>query len=474
MAWVIQNGKLTNTEFIEMPESPLTAPYTASVWRIDPLVNNGRPYHDNMIGLPKLNVYIEPSEPLIHVYSPLETDFEHNGLAIIDASECEVRHEENGMYAVTMTVPLDSNGKHKHLKKWAYMRIPIKYHGRINNQLFYIKEVNRAMDSAGNCTIQLEIEHVFYLLANYCYYNKSFKGLTGQEALNTMISQYGMYNENSLNIPFSATSDILKYRTAVYHDISPVNALLGADNCFINLYGGKLYRDNFRFSINEEMESYKTTGVISYGYNMTEIEFTEDVSECVTWLRAYDNFGNSKIIQRNDIPNETMPHHIYKVVQFSYSENDREQFERDAQDYFDKYSVPQVNIKVKFAELTDYELYKDFLDLADFEVGDKVIIYHKDLDINYGNLEIISKTYDVVNKKTLEIEIGSFKNSVARSAYMGGTISTGASATDKQLNALQSQINEVAFDAYIQTPITTIDGKYLTTADGKYLIYVKE
>lgn len=51
MAWVIQDGKLTNTEFIAMPEAPLTPPYTASVWRIDPLINNGRPYHDNMIGL---------------------------------------------------------------------------------------------------------------------------------------------------------------------------------------------------------------------------------------------------------------------------------------------------------------------------------------------------------------------------------------------------------------------------------------
>lgn len=470
--WQIIDGVLTNTNAPQLPESYMTQPYPSSLWRIDSTANNGFPYHELMIDVLKINLYFEKTKPMIHVYSSTETDFSHNGLAIIEPTECEVRHEENGLYNVEMSLIVDDEGKHQYIKKFSQFRVPIKYHGEISEQIFFATEVIRQMNNSGLCTVCVSLKHIFYRLNNYVYYNKSFTNLNGKEALNTIVSHYGTYGESANDIPFSVSSDITDNRSAAYHDINITSALLGADNCFVNLYGGKLYRDNFYFSINREMENHKTSGVISYGYNMTEIEYTEDVSGCVTWLRAYDNFGNSKIIEKSGIPNADFPHHIYKVVQFSYAENNKEQFERDAEKYFEEYSVPKINIKVRFAELTDYELYKDFLDLADFEVGDKIIIYHKDLDINIGNLEIISKTYDVVNGKTVDIEIGSFKNATFRSAFMSGVV--GADSTAKQLEAVQSQIDNIAFDTYIQTPITTVDGKYLTTADGKYLIYTKE
>lgn len=66
----------------------------------------------------------------------------------------------------------------------------------------------------------------------------------------------------------------------------------------------------------------------------------------------------------------------------------------------------------------------------------------KDMDIYYSNLEIVSKTYDVVAQKTTEIEIGNFKNAISRRSFMSETVSDGQSAEDKQNMAIQDEIKD--------------------------------
>lgn len=69
-----------------------------------------------------------------------------------------------------------------------------------------------------------------------------------------------------------------------------------------------------------------------------------------------------------------------------------------------------------------------FRGLNNYEVGDIIIVYHSDLDIYYSNLEIISREFDVVIRgdnavaENVDIEIGTFKNAISRSAYMSNTV----------------------------------------------------
>ena len=188
------------------------------------------------------------------------------------------------------------------------------------------------------------------------------------------------------------------------------------------------------------MEGCQKSGIIMYSYNMTEIDFEEDDSELITILEAEDNFGNTKTIINSNVPTEDIPHHIYGYAKFSYDAEDVSAFHADAQAYFDEHKQSKVNITVRFANLSDIEKYKQFLQLDDFEVGDKVTIYHKELDIYYSNLEIISKTYDVVAQKTSEIQIGSFKSAITRRQYMADTVSSGSTVGDKSSAALEQGI----------------------------------
>lgn len=478
MAWTVIDGKLTRTEFLPLPEKAMTKPYPLSLWRIEPPANDGYPFTGLMPDIKNINLWIQPSRPLIHVYGHTQkpfdkrqSDFDGNGYAIIEPISCEVRHEENGEYSLSMEVCCDEYGKYKYLKKQSLIKVPIRYHGKTKWQIFRIIIPTRYMDESGVGMIRVDATHLFYDNNRYLIKYSRPTQKNGKEALDWIFREGEWYGNEKQYYPFTYSSDIISIRTAYYENISPTAMLLGADQCFINRWGGRLYRDNYYFSINKEMENSRNIGIVQYGFNMTEIEFTEDDTNLITDLIAVDNFGNEYQISNSTIPNDTIPHRIYQYVKFSYDKEDIDAFHADAQAYYDEYKQSSVNIKVQFVNLTDTELYKDFLMLDSFEVGDKVTVYHKDMDIYYSNLEIISKTYDVVAQQTTEVEIGNFKSAISRRLFMSETTSVGQSAVDKQLESNRQELEEVAFITSVKTPITTVDGEFLTTSDGKYLLY---
>ena len=438
MAWKIQNNQLTNTVFIDLPGKPFVGDSPYTMWRITDIINNNYPYSPLMIGLPALQLSIEPSRPLIHVYSSRVSNYDSNGYAIIEPISCEVHQEENGIYEATFETYCDKYQKYTYRKKQAQVKIPIRYHGETKYQIFRVRQVKRTMDSYGNYRISASAQAKFYDLQRYLIEDCRPTQLKGNAALVWLFS-HGWYDMPS-NIGFVYSSDIQRKSTAYFENCNVIAALLGVDQCFVNRWGGRLYRDNNYFSINDEMEGCKKSGIIQYGYNMTEIEFEEDDSDLITTLIAVDNFGNEKIIVNHNVPTEEIPAHIYGYARFSYDEEDKEAFEADAQAYFDEHKQSSVNITVRFANLSDVEKYKQFLQLDDFEVGDKITIYHKDLDIYFSNLEIISKTFDVVAQRTEEIQIGSFKNAITRRAYMSGTVSNGDTPADKELIAVNNEL----------------------------------
>jgi phage minor structural protein len=297
------------------------------------------------------------------------------------------------------------------------------------------------MDSYGNYRITAIAQHRFYDLSRYLIQDCRPTALKGQAALDWLFS-HGWYGGFANDFTYS--SDITKTATAYYQNCNVASALLGVDQAFVNRWGGRLYRHNKYFSINQEMENCRKSGVIMYSYNMTEIEFEEDDSQLITILKAEDNFGNTYTITNPDVPAQAIPYHIYGYVRFSYDAENIQQFHADAQAYFDEHKQSNVNITVRFANLSDIEKYKQYLDLDSFEVGDKITVYHSDLDIYYSNLEIISKRFDAVAQRTMEIQIGSFKGAITRRTFMSETISSGDTPADKEIIAINTQLNDMA------------------------------
>lgn len=442
------NGYPCHPNLPEHEKFKFDEPYPKKMFRMSADINNGYPHLPFL--QPKPNLYIQPSKPLIHVYGNRQqsfdkntNDFDGNGYAVIEPVTCEVRQEENGVYSLSLETYCDEYGKYKYLKKQSLIKVPVKYHGLLKWQIFRIVIATRYINENGLGMVKVEATHLFYDNNRYLIKDSRPTQTDGKGALNWLIKDRGQwYGNERASYPFAYSSDIPSVRTAYFENVNITAALLGVDQCFINRWGGRLYRDNYYFSINREMEGSKDIGIIQYGFNMTEIELTEDDTDLLTDLIAKDNFGNITHISNPDIPNELIPHRIYKYVTFSYEENDKAAFLADVQAYYNEYKQSSVNIKVRFVNLTDIALYKDFLMLDNFEVGDKVTVYHKDMDIYYSNLEIISKTYDVVAQQTTEMEIGNFKNAISRRPFMSETAGGGNSASDKQNAAVQAEIKD--------------------------------
>ena len=426
-SWYINDyGELDNEKFLPLI-TPMSKPYPHALWRIDSSVDDGLPYNELLLDIQRvdINIYPQPVPPRIHVYPSQETDFSGNGLAIIDFISCHVRQEKNGMYELELTVPVDE--KTVYLKKQAVLKIPVPYRDSYTMQLFRVYAVKKSDNDSETGRITLNLRHIFYDISRFTYGQISIENKSGQDALNQMLGG-GWFGIQTETMPFTATSNISTQLSEEYEYVTVTAALIGEENSFINRWGGELFRDNFRFSINSVMENSQTSGVIRYATNMTEIEFTEDDSELLTDLIAWDNFGQKKTISNPNIPTDEIPHRIYKCVHFNYAKLNTAQFESDAQKYFDTYSQTQVNIRAKLAQLPNTDLYAGFRGLNNYEVGDRIIVYHSDLDIYYSNLEIISREFDVVIRgdnavaENVDIEIGTFKNAISRSAYMSETV----------------------------------------------------
>lgn len=430
---------LTEDMPADVPELFATG-YPDILWRVDGVTNNGMIYSPLIPGMQPPTMEIQPPRPMIHVYDSRDKQMSGNGYAILEPISCEVYHEENGTYEATFETYCDKYQKFSYLKKQAQVKIPIHYHGELINEEFRVRQVTRKMDSYGNYRITAIAQHRFYDLSRYLIQDCRPTALKGQAALDWLFS-HGWYG--SFSNDFTYSSDIAKTATAYYQNCNVVSALLGVDQAFVNRWGGRLYRHGNYFSINTEMENCRKSGVIMYSYNMTEIEFEEDDSQLITILKAEDNFGNTYTISNPDVPTQAIPHHIYGYVRFSYDAENIQQFHADAQAYFDEHKQSNVNITVRFANLSDIEKYKQYLDLDSFEVGDRITVYHSDLDIYYSNLEIISKRFDAVAQRTMEIQIGSFKGAITRRTFMSETISSGDTPADKEIIAINTQLNDM-------------------------------
>lgn len=428
---------LTEDMPADVPELFATG-YPDILWRVDGFTNEGKIYSPLIPGMQPVDIpmYIQPPRSMIHVYDSRDKQMSGNGYAILEPISCEVYHEENGTYEATFETYCDKYQKFSYLKKQAQVKIPIHYHGELINEEFRVRQVTRKMDNYGNYRITAIAQHRFYDLSRYLIQDCRPTALKGQAALDWLFS-HGWYG--SFSNDFTYSSDIVKTATAYFQNCNVVSALLGVDQAFVNRWGGKLYRHGNYFSVNYEMENCRKSGVIMYSYNMTEIEFEEDDSQLITILKAEDNFGNTYTISNPDVPTQAIPHHIYGYARFNYDTKNVQQFHADAQAYFDEHKQSKINITVRFANLSDFEKYRQYIDLDSFEVGDRITVYHSDLDIYYSNLEIISKRFDAVAQRTMEIQIGSFKGAITRRAYMADTVSSGDTAADKAINAVQQE-----------------------------------
>lgn len=393
---------------------------------------------------PKMYTAVPPvkQHDYITVYDlhTLQTDFNNNGLTILTPISCEITEELNGVYELCLTHPLDKEGRWKELRELNIIKA--------EGQLFRIYKRVTSI-SAGEKVRTVYARHIFYDLNDKILRDVRPTNKDGHDFIDYIMKNMFVDDPNGyfLFYNFSYASDITKTATSYFQNVTPVAALIGEDNCFINRLGGELYRDNFYFSINERMEhSRHIESPIRYGIEMTDIEEDIDYSEFVTYAYFKDNFGHGWGVSY--VPTVRFAHNITRTFYVTYDEPNFEQLMADGRAYFDSVYQPKVTYTVQFANLRDTEMYKDFIGLQEYNVGDTVVIYSEELEAETQQ-KIMRKVTDAITGRTIEITLGNLQGGLTRKDKMGSTISgSQIDATQKAQQALQEELHKTKLKLY--------------------------
>ena len=382
--------------------------------------------------------------PYISVYAPNETDFSHNGLRILMPTDCPITEVLNGEYSLSITHPRDEWGC------WKFIRE--NYIIKAQGQLFRIYRKTLSMKSDGSYEIKADAMHITYDLNYYFIRDARPTLLTGEQALKYIVTHtYTSVGSTTVEHPtarFNFSTDIKPasgeetandYKTAYYEKMSVTKALIGADNCFITTWGGEIYRDNFNITINKR-RGKENAFAIRYGVDMTEIQQEIDYSNYCSAIYYEATIYNETIDENNEkqrtetVLKGTVESSADKIVElpvppmqpYSFEINIKDikcagelptitemqtACEERAKEYMLINCQPSINYRVSFADLKNYDMYKDFIGLQECNLGDIGTVYHEVFGISTTQ-QIVKKTINGITSETISIELGNLRKSL--------------------------------------------------------------
>lgn len=333
---------------------------------------------------------------MIRLYDKNETDFTHNGICILKPLEATVTEELNGDYSLKVTMP---QGK-KEIEIEQIIKAPTPK----SEQLFRI--YNSDIDMLGNQVFYAR--HIFYDLLDYFIEDTRPSG-SGALAISKILE----------NTPFTGTSDITEQGTAYYQMMNPVKAILGADNAFIEVWGGELERDNFNVRMRNHLGTDRGAS-IRYRKNLTGLRLQTDLSGVYTkimptglqengqtLLKLPEKYIESPLIGNYTNVKTTRIHYSDIKIDEETSEAQALEMLRNAaaQEFKNGLDKPQITATVEFIPLQDTEEYKDYSILERVYLGDTIRVFHEDLSIELET-KVISYEFDALSKRYNKVILG--------------------------------------------------------------------
>ena len=375
------------------------------------------------MALTSVQFTMKSGEKMIRLYDKNETDFTHNGICILKPLEATVTEELNGDYSLKVTMP---RGK-KEIEIEQIIKVPTPK----SQQLFRV--YNSDIDMLGNQVFYAR--HIFYDLLDYFIEDTRPSG-SGALAISKILE----------NTPFTGTSDITEQGTAYYQMMNPVKAILGADNAFINVWGGELERDNFNIRMKNHLGTDRGVS-IRYRKNLTGLRLQTDLSGVYTKIMptGLQENGHHLAVEQaptasQQLAESNLEHSVatksrlvclpekyvssplidnyvnIKTTRIHYSDIkiDEETSEAQAlemlrnaaaQEFENGLDKPQITATVEFIPLQDTEEYKDFAVLESVYLGDTVKIFHEDLNIELET-QIIEYEFNALSKRYNKVILG--------------------------------------------------------------------
>ncbi|MBE6068090.1 MAG: hypothetical protein E7211_10440 [Clostridium lundense] len=339
---------------------------------------------------------------MICIYDKKTTkgNFNNNGLGVLsEAISCYIIEELNGDYSLELEYPANSK-KSKHLEEWNIIKA--------DGQLFRIYKVEKSGD--GKNIIKVWAKHIFYDLAYYFIENMKAENCSVKTALEKSLV-------GELIAIYTVDSDIITANSISVVEKNPVEAIFS----IIDIWEcGELKRDNFDIKILNSMG--KDAGVlIAQGKNIVGLKFNVDTTSVVTKLYPVGKDGIKLTEKYINVPNwdgeKYPPFPIIKKVEFKDAE-DEVTLRLMAQESANIIGLSKVSIDVDFIELSKTREYEKYKHLQKVNVGDLVIVRHKDFNIDV-KVPVLKIKKDVLTGVNVKVELGQPRDSILNQLDMG-------------------------------------------------------
>ncbi|NRY61518.1 phage tail spike protein [Clostridium beijerinckii] len=332
---------------------------------------------------------------MICIYDKKTTkgNFDNNGLGVLsELISCYITEELNGDYSLELEYSANSK-KAKHLEEWNIIKA--------DNQLFRIYKVEKNSD--GKNIIKVWAKHIFYDLAYYFIEDMKAENCSVKTALQKSLV-------GDLIVIYTVDSDIITANSISIIEKNPVEAIFS----IINIWGiGELKRDNFDIKILNSIG--KDAGVlIAQGKNISGLKFNSDTTSVVTKLYPVGKNGVKLTEKYISVPNWNSesypPFPIIKKVEFKEAE-DEVTLRALATESANVIGLSKVSIDIDFIELSKTKEYENYKHLQTVNVGDFVIVRHKDFNIDV-KVPVLKIKKDILTCVNSKVELGQPKNSI--------------------------------------------------------------
>lgn len=353
---------------------------------------------------------------MIQVYARGNENFDSNGDMTLLPTTCELSTEINGAWELTMSHPIDKEGRWEYLEEEAVISAPTF---RGDYQLFRIDKCVKT-----DTTVEITAYPIFFDSADDCILMDTRPtDRSGQDALDIMM-------EGSR---YSGQSDIATGGTAYFIRRNLMDAINGENEpTFVQVWGGEILYDNFTVIINERIGG--DYGVeIRYGKNMDGLSYTVDMSDVATRIIpvAYNGrmmSGNTPWVDSPNINKYAKKYirevkfddvKLYEDVSGETEENEdticqtQEELdsvlkERCEEMYDSGADTPDVTIEVNMIDLAQTDQYKDFQGLVTVALGDTVRCINSKLGIA-SNARVIKLTWDCITNRSAGMTLGDYE-----------------------------------------------------------------
>ena len=338
---------------------------------------------------------------MIRKYDRTETVFNHNKNVLFPLAS-KVAEEANGLFEFEGNFPRTA-----HINKGDVISAPTPR----GEQPFRVYRVAKTLLGK-----KVYARHRFYDLAKNFLIDVRPTLLTCNAAL-----QYILAHAESTT-SFTGTSDVIGSNTAYYVRMNPVQAIIGAENSLLNIWGGNLVRNNNQIAIkaNGNDRGYE----IRLGKNLMGVEDDSDESGIVT--RLYPTVVIDQVVQalpEKYVDSPLINSYESSIIKEVVVELTEEQQALTLAEIYvimrtycnNLYSVDNVdkpvpNYTVNFIELSKTEQYKNLQILEQLDLYDLVNINVAELEISL-KAKVIKYEYDCLAEKYISIELGGFSPS---------------------------------------------------------------